>query len=222
MDQHAVATVTRSLTSMPSRRGVLRGLASVGLGMVTAWGQEATDAKKKRKKKRKKQRRNYATPPPGPMTTTDATCHPATSISLKGFRRYAQTFVARRSGQLTSASFKLNFNHEGAAFDLAIRAFDANGRPSTVLASTMIANVPATSDTDPPRTVIGVFAAPATVVAGQIYALAVTGLSNMTYNIQAGPDDPCPDGIAFLDPQADGSFLPQPAYDLTFTTFVTA
>jgi hypothetical protein len=220
MDQHRVLAVTRTLSSVPSRRYIWQGLFGAGLGLGALRLPDAAAAKKKRKKQRKRRRRNRASP--SPVTTADAACHPTTRNSFTGFRRYAQSFVALRSGHLTSASFTLNFNHAGAAFDLAIRAFDANGTPSAVLASTTIVNVPATGDTDPPRTVTGLFAAPATVVAGQSYALAVTDLSNMTYDIKAGPDDPCPDGIAFLDPQADGSFLPQPTYDLAFTTFVTA
>jgi hypothetical protein len=221
MDRNRFDAIICNLTDPPSRRDLLRALAGVlaSLGGGSLAPHEI-EAKKKRKKQRKRRRRNRASP--SPVTTADAACHPTTRNSFTGFRRYAQSFVALRSGHLSSASFKLNFNHEGATFGLAIRAFDANGRPSTVLASTTIANVPATGDTDPPRTVTGVFAAPATVVAGQIYALAVTDLSSMSYSIQASPDDPCPDGIAFLDPEADGSFLPQPTYDLTFTTFVTA
>jgi hypothetical protein len=43
--------VTRSLTSVPSRRDVLRGLVGAGLGLGLARLPEAAEAKKKRKKK---------------------------------------------------------------------------------------------------------------------------------------------------------------------------
>jgi hypothetical protein len=206
-----------------SRRGLLPLLASTLVAILPfVLGPGAAAAKKHRGKKRKKKRRSHTSLPPGPITMADATCRPATPISFTGFRRYAQTFVAQRSGQLTSAAFTLNFSKAGGAFNLEIRAVDMAGTPSTVLASTAISNVPATGDTDPPRTVTGVFAAPAAVVAGQIYALTVTDVANLTYDIQVGGDDPCPYGIAFLDALADGSFMPQATYDLTFTSFVTA
>jgi hypothetical protein len=54
MDQHHVAVLTRTVSRVPSRRDVLRGLVGVGLGLSALRRQDAAEAKKKRKKKKKK------------------------------------------------------------------------------------------------------------------------------------------------------------------------
>jgi hypothetical protein len=54
MNQHRVPNLSRSLTRIPSRRDVLRGLASAGLGLGLARLPAAAEARKKRKKKNKK------------------------------------------------------------------------------------------------------------------------------------------------------------------------
>jgi hypothetical protein len=51
LNQHRIAVVTRSLTSVPSRRDVLRGLVGAGLGLGAARLPAVVAAKKKRKKK---------------------------------------------------------------------------------------------------------------------------------------------------------------------------
>ncbi len=54
MDQHHSATLTRTLSRIPSRRDVLRGLAGTALGLGTARWPHMAEAKKKRKGKRSK------------------------------------------------------------------------------------------------------------------------------------------------------------------------
>ena len=54
MDQHRVPTLTRSLTSIPSRRDVLRGLVGAGFGLGVARFPAITEARKKKKGKKKK------------------------------------------------------------------------------------------------------------------------------------------------------------------------
>jgi hypothetical protein len=55
MDQQHLTRVTRSLSGMPSRRDVLRGLAAAGLGLGSARLPVATEAKKRKRKKKEKQ-----------------------------------------------------------------------------------------------------------------------------------------------------------------------
>jgi hypothetical protein len=53
MDQHRYHALTRTLTCLPSRRDVLRGLTGVALGLGVARLPEAAHARKKRKRKRR-------------------------------------------------------------------------------------------------------------------------------------------------------------------------
>src|SRR3954468_2746837 len=58
-----------------------------------------------------------ASPPPNPVTIADAFCPPAGEMaSFGGSRRFAQTFTALRSGQLTSATIAVADNAEGDDF----------------------------------------------------------------------------------------------------------
>lgn len=54
MEQHRLAVVSHSLTRLPARREVLRGLAGAGLALGLARFTGGADAKKKRRKKRPK------------------------------------------------------------------------------------------------------------------------------------------------------------------------
>ncbi len=233
MIPHHFDACTRFLIERPKRREVLHAFVGIGIGLAATAGAPLvprdTVARKKHGKQRnnhKKQRRNQAAPRP----TADATCDPALWLWLGGSRRYAQTFRALRGGKLTSASFGLTYNIGSATFDLAIREIDPQGKPGYVLASTTISNVPATNldappiENSPTRTVTGVFATPATVVAGQVYALTVTNVTGDRYSfdMQASPNSPCPDGVLFTDRNADGAFYPQTSWDLAFSTEVTA
>jgi hypothetical protein len=53
MNAKSFEAVTRSLTSAPSRRDILRGLASTGIGLGIARWPAPADARKKRKRKKK-------------------------------------------------------------------------------------------------------------------------------------------------------------------------
>lgn len=238
MDQHHFAPTKRFSSHIPSRRGVLRCLASVGLRLTTPPVSNTAEAKNKHHTKRKKHKHQHEqhdpaiTPSPplpsDPVTTADAACALPWWGALAYQLRYAQTFRALRSGQLTSASFGLTYNEEGTSFELAVREIDPEGKPGYVLARTTITNVPATNVGVPPlesipaRTVTGVFATPATVVGGQFYALTVTGTAPYSFYIQAAPDNPCLDGMVFLDRDANGAFYAQESWDMAYSTFVTA
>jgi hypothetical protein len=56
MDKNQFGTVTHIMTSFPSRRDVLRGLAATGLGLGIARLPDLVEAKKKRKRKKKKRK----------------------------------------------------------------------------------------------------------------------------------------------------------------------
>ena len=59
MDQHHFDTLTRSLTSVPSRRTLLRSLAGLGLGLGVARLPQAAAAKKKRKQHKKQHEKQH-------------------------------------------------------------------------------------------------------------------------------------------------------------------
>jgi hypothetical protein len=240
MDCHHFDALIRPLGTA-SRRSLVHAFAS-GLVACSSWalGISSVDAKNKHGKNKNKKRKKNKTatsepaitpsppPPSDPVTTTDAACDLLWWGALAGDRRYAQTFRALRSGQLTSASFGLTYNEAGVSFELAVREIDPEGQPGYVLARTTIANVPATNvgvpplDNIPVRTITGVFATPATVVVGQVYALTLTGTSRYSFTIQAASDNPCPDGTLFTDREADGAFHSQVPWDLAYSTFVTS
>lgn len=56
MDQPRLGVMTRMLSSIPSRRDVLRGLAAAGLGLRVLLLQEPAAANRKRKRKNKKKK----------------------------------------------------------------------------------------------------------------------------------------------------------------------
>jgi hypothetical protein len=239
MDSARFDSLTRTLIAAGSRRQALAALVG-SLGLLGWHGTENAAAhnplktcKKKsgqqKKKCLKKAKQHNAThtaalPPAGPVTTADAACHFPPGAGHGG-ARVAQTFRALRSGHLTSASVLLVENLDGASFDLEIWSVNAANVPSTVLAGTTIANVPATEFWEPRRPLSGTFSAPPAVVAGLRYALVVTGPMSQfdsLFSLQVGGDASCTDGHLFHDPEADGTFEARQMTDLDFATFVTA
>jgi hypothetical protein len=234
MDVNRFDLVALSITEDASRRGLLRSLFGAAVGLAALQFSDTANAKQKHRKsahrkgkhKRKKAKPGSASPPPpssGPMTTTDAICLAAPpSIGEQTGPRLAQTFVAKRNGQLTSATVTMYSNEAGADFVLEIRDVDVGGTPtSTILASTSIANVPATIWPQT-RTIIGNFASPATVVAGQVYALVVTETTGQDHAFFINGSNPCLDGILFRDALVNNTFDPRSNQDLVYATFVTA
>jgi hypothetical protein len=238
-----VDTLIRSLGKGSSRRNVLRALPAAVLLVAVGRLSEGTDAarhhkhhkhhKNNKPHRRKKQKSDMpvvqipeetppAPPPSSPQTTADALCAPAGSpAGFTGSRRFAQSFVALRSGALTSASVSMSSNAEGTDFELEIRNVDTSGTPTNVLASTSITDVPKTAFNEPPRSITGTFVSPANVVAGQRYALTVTVAPQQGFTIRVEQGDPCANSKLFVDSFADGKFQPQNGVDLIFSTFVT-
>jgi hypothetical protein len=122
---------------------------------------------------------------------------------------------------LTSASVEIYRNQEGADFDMEIWSVNGANAPSTILAGTTIANVPATIEPGP-RTITGTFPAPATVVAGLRYALVITRQPNQIAELRISTSNPCPDGAWFSADTLNEAFTETPVIDMFFATFVTA
>jgi hypothetical protein len=158
--------------------------------------------------------------PPSP-SVADATCSGPGNSNVTGSRRFAQTFVALRSGQLTSATIELEQNQDSADFVVEIRTVDGSGVPTnTVLATTTVDNVPSTAFGGPPRTITADFSAPAAVVAGQTYALSLTVGVTQTFTLDVHNNNPCGDGPLYGDAFADGTFNPVGSADMIYATFV--
>lgn len=69
MDERRFTTLADALTSLPSRRHVLTGLAGLGVSLGASWRSDDADAKKRKgKKKKKKSKKKQPTPPPPPTT----------------------------------------------------------------------------------------------------------------------------------------------------------
>jgi hypothetical protein len=150
----------------------------------------------------------------------DATCPGPREASYShpgsGNNRFTQTFMPQISGALTNAEVELNKFGPSGDFIVQILETDPSGVPTnTILASTTIpdAAVPAGFS------VVGVdFANPATVTAGQTYALVVTRPGGgLAVGVRQGDD--CP-GALFISLSQTGSFTPVAGLDLVFTVFV--
>ncbi|MGH2617078.1 MAG: hypothetical protein ACRDJC_17740, partial [Thermomicrobiales bacterium] len=75
MDQHRLTVVTRTLTSLPSRRDVLRGLFGAGLGLAAIRLPNVAAAKKKRRKVKKARPNAFGCLEVGdPCKTADQCC----------------------------------------------------------------------------------------------------------------------------------------------------
>ena len=151
--------------------------------------------KENRKGKRKGKRKNTGSTPPPPAApqTVTVTCPGDTGAGIFGGpRRYAQTFTAPISGQLTAAQIEIGVLSPEGDFTAEIRTVDGTGTPTTtVLASTRIENVPHTPS--PFRVPLNItFAAPASVQAGTAYALVVAIDAGQGFQLWIRGGDVCP------------------------------
>ncbi len=105
----------------------------------------------------------------------DASCASAPPngvIGQPGTNRAPQTFTAENTGALTRAQVEIDKIGGAGDWNLSINAVDGLGTPTnTVLAAT---TVPDASVPDGVGTLTGDFASPATVAAGQQYAVVFT------------------------------------------------
>jgi hypothetical protein len=164
-------------------------------------------------------------PTGAPAAVPDAGCPPlgGGNYVTNGDNRFAQTFTAGLSGNVTAAELRITKNVPDGPGDyvLGINEVDGSGSPTNnVLATTTIpeTSVPGGSINLP---VTAQFAQPATVVAGQQYALVVSrpGSGGFGLRLQGRSDvNPCP-GSLFLSNGQVNPFMDIGA-DLIFTTFV--
>lgn len=216
-DAMDVAQIDRIAARLSARLTRRRGLAVLGfLGVAGALPGGDVSAGKKRRKKRKKRSVGGA---PSPVARADASCIVTNSIGAgDGWNRVAQSFLALRTGQLTSASVLLQSNDDGMDFDVEIRTVNQFGAPDALLGGTTISDVPATVFPGP-RRLAATFPTPIPVVAGTRYALVITKGANADFVAVAG--NPCADGNSFYG-DVGGSYFPAPNVDMHFETVVTA
>jgi hypothetical protein len=153
----------------------------------------------------------------------DANCPPPRDTTLGGSfgGRMAETFTAQASGALTTAQLDIT-KGPGTTGDylLQILAVGPSGLPTnTVLAST---SVPNASVPNGDSFITGTFEAPATVTAGERYALMAArppGTSTVMAGLRTGDD--CPGMTSSGSPNGTDPFAPSPAdWDIVFAVFV--
>jgi hypothetical protein len=150
----------------------------------------------------------------------DANCPGPETISFPSGddARWAETFTALTSGSLVRAETEIGKSGPAGDFAMQILATDAAGDPTnTVLASTTIpdAFVPTGNSR-----IAGLFATPASVVAGEQYAFVITRPGE-EFTIRDRGDNPCPAGAEYLSPSQTAAFGgADTCCDLIFAVFV--
>jgi len=138
-----------------------------------------------------------------------------------GNARAAETFTALHTGTLTRAQFSIHKDPASTGdYVLDVRTLAGSSVPTdTVLASTTVLNA---SVPDGPALISNTFSAPASVVAGQRYALGVSRPGGSQLDIQV-LNNPCSDNELFTSP-GSGQPWTMPnggAWDARFAVFVT-
>ncbi|MGZ5347896.1 MAG: hypothetical protein ACXWGV_09915 [Solirubrobacterales bacterium] len=150
----------------------------------------------------------------------DANCPgpPNFGSNVSGDLIYAQTFTALGTGTLVRAEVEIGkAGAPGGDWVLRILATDGSGKPTgTVLAAT---TVPDATIPDGNSRLSGTFTAPASVVAGQLYALAISrpGANQMLVRERSG--DPCP-GQEYFSNSLANPWLSTGPMDIVFAIFV--
>jgi hypothetical protein len=157
---------------------------------------------------------------PAAAQVPDASCpEPGNTTFSTGGYRIAQTFTAQHTGSLVSGQMEANKGGStGGDWVMQLYATNGTGTPVyTVLAST----IPIPDSTVPAGVskLTGVFASPAAVTAGNVYALILMRPGALLA-AQAWDDNHCP-GSQFQTFSTSDSFVPNfPGYDFVFSVFV--
>ena len=132
--------------------------------------------------------------------------------------RWAQTFTPALSGPLTAAQLVVNESNPAFTGDFTVRiaTVDAGVPSNNVLASTV---VPESTIPEQETTITAVFASPATVVAGQQYALVLTRPGD--YTVRGRALDPC-NGQGYYSADQTAVFSPTGTIDLLYSVFVSS
>jgi hypothetical protein len=147
----------------------------------------------------------------------DANCPgpPNTSVDPDPGDRDVQTFTAQRTGSLVRGETEISKLGGTADWVMQIVTTDGSGTPTdNVLASTTIANA---SVPDGDSRIVGLFASPASVVAGQQLGLLIARPGE-SYTLRDQSDGPCP-GQEFFS-ASGGPFMAEPIFDFVFAVFV--
>lgn len=220
-----------SAVASTSRRSIAAALVAAVLGAIASVRLDAANAAASRHRhrrdhahseRRKKKKKKPQSPPPPPPTDTPSPPPPppplptgpgfcgydGSSTGLQGSRRWAQTLLPPRAGQLTKAAVGLRTNPPSFSLTFEVRSVDASGVPTgTILATAIVSNIPQTDD-DPTivRYVVATFASPATMVLGQPVALSITE-PNGAYSVHVNKTgNVCKDGALFMDIEANNGF----------------
>jgi len=130
--------------------------------------------------------------------------------------RDVQTFTAQRTGSLVRGETEISKPGGAADWVMQIVTTDGSGTPTNnVLASTTIANA---SVPDGDSRIVGLFASPASVVAGQQLGLLIARSQGESYTLRDRSDNPCP-GQEFFS-ASGGPFMAEPIFDFVFAVFV--
>jgi hypothetical protein len=133
--------------------------------------------------------------------------------------RRAQTFTAQTTGSVIRGEVEINKPAMSTLGDFVMQvvAVDTFAFPTnTVLASTTIPNASVPSGN---TRIAGDFAAPASVVAGERYALLITRPGGQAFLIRDRNGNPCL-GQEFLSLSLDGEWILEADFDLVFSIFV--
>jgi len=154
--------------------------------------------------------------PASAAEVADAQCPPPATVYGYGSRRFAQTFRAQHSGQLTRLT--INAIAMGST-TFEIRNTTRKGKPGrTVLASAQrIVRRLVEGETTP---VTVEFVPGARVKKGERYALVITGIDGTSPSVQANSDPGCA-GTLFDDDDLDDALRKDISNDIVFATFVT-
>ena len=213
MHARRVNPLAQALAAAGSRRGVLGGLliGTVGLlGWANTPEAAAKTCKKIKDKKKRKACRKKATGTTGQLPgdpaapqTIAVTCPRSTVTFVSGAQRYAHTFTAPISGQLTSAQIEITAAEAGNDYTVEIRPLDGGGVPTAnVLASARIENVAGLA-----QTLTAAFAAPPAVQTGTGYAVVITEERGSFYALRIRAVADC-SGQLFSDRFANNTFSP--------------
>ena len=152
--------------------------------------------------------------------TQAASCEPPRSAASSGWDYVAQGFAPSLSGPLTRAEVDItkdvSFTRD---YVVEIRTVDGSGLPTdTVLATATVANasVPVGDSL-----LSASFPNPATVTAGQEYALVVNAGEGFGLQVGYRFDNPCPGFIAFRETTGPWDDQLFPDFDMVFRVFVT-
>ncbi len=112
-----------------------------------------------------------------------------------------------------------NGNSTSGDYVLDIRSLDGSDAPTeNVLASTTIPNGSVPNGVS---NLAGTFSSPASVVAGQRYALAVSRPGGSRLSLRHNPNNLCADGQFFINAGAGAAWDAFPSSDAIFAVFVT-